>query len=212
MEDVLTTYEKSQNDLEPVVCLDEKSMQLLANVKPTSRLVHKNRARRRDAEYSRRGVVNAFCVIEPKCGRHFIEIHKHRKFRQFAEVMRSISNEYPKALKIHAVMDNLSTHSRKALVMSFGPDEGTRIWDRFEVHFTPKHGSWLNQAEIEISMFSRQCLGKDRIASIATMRKRAGAWVDRMNREKVKINWTFTREKAQKIFRYESSKSPEKGH
>lgn len=212
MEDVLDVYARPVNALEPVVCLDEKSVQLLKEVKPCSRLAKPNHPRKKDYEYARRGTLNAFCVVEPRRGKHSVTISKHRKSKQFSEVMRKTARMYPKAKKIHLVMDNLSTHREAALIRTFGPVRGAKIWNRFEVHYTPKHGSWLNQAEIEISMFSRQCLGKDRIASMPTITKRAAAWVERMNAAKTKIIWTFTSEKARTKFGYNSNKSPETGH
>jgi len=207
MEDVLATYEKPLSFLEPVVCLDEKPIQLLKNINSTSRIARRGKPRRKDYEYERKGTANAFCVVEPKRGRHMIKITKNRKGDQFAAIMRDIGRAYPSAKKIHVVMDNLSTHTRKSLVSHLGPKRGTKLWDRFEVHYTPKHGSWLNQAEIEISMFSRGCLGKDRIATQATLTKRAAAWERRMNEERRKINWRFTRLKAREKFKYSPVKS-----
>jgi len=209
MEDVLRTYELPLSFKEPVVCLDEKPIQRLKNINSTSRLTRRGKPRRKDYEYERKGTANAFCVVEPKRGRHMVKITKNRKAEQFAEVMRDIGRAYPAATKIHIVMDNLSTHTRKSLVKHLGPKRGANLWDRFVVHYTPKHGSWLNQAEIEISMFSRECLGKDRIATLATLSKRAAAWEKRLNEERRKINWRFTREKARRKFRYSTGKSPD---
>ena len=109
---------------------------------------------------------------------------------------------YPEADTIHLVLDNLSTHRRKALVDRFGEKIGGLLWERFTVHYTPKHGSWLNQAEIEISLFSRQCLGQRRIASLSDLRQEAKAWNQKMNRNRVIIDWQFTRKKARKKFGY----------
>ena len=208
MEDVLATYERPLSHKEPVVCLDEKPIQLLKNINSTSRRARRGKPRRKDYEYERKGTANAFCVVEPKRGKHMIKITKNRKSDQFAEVMRDIGRAYPSATKIHVVMDNLSTHTRKSLVTHLGPKRGANLWNRFVVHYTPKHGSWLNQAEIEISMFSRGCLGKDRIATTATLAKRAAAWERQMNEERRKINWQFTRTKAQAKFKYSPGMSP----
>lgn len=207
MEGVLATYELPLSYKEPVVCLDEKPIQLLKNINSTSRLTRQGKPRRKDYEYERKGTANAFCVVEPKRGRHMVKITKNRKADQFAEVMRDISKAYPNATKIHIVMDNLSTHTQKSLVKHLGAKRGANLWDRFKVHYTPKHGSWLNQAEIEISMFSRECLGKDRIATLATLTKRASIWTRRMNEERRKINWRFTRVKARTKFNYSPVKS-----
>lgn len=204
MEDVLEVYERPLDSAEPVVCIDEKPIQLLKNINSTSRIVRRGKPIRKDYEYQRKGTANAFCAIEPKRGRHFVKITKNRKADQFAEMMRDIGRAYPKAKKIHVVMDNLSTHSEKSLLKSLGPKRGANLWRRFEVHYTPKHASWLNQAETHISMFSRGCLGKDRIATRVTLAKRAAAWTKRMNEERRKINWRFTRAKARAKFRYSS--------
>lgn len=111
---------------------------------------------------------------------------------------------YPEAKTIHLAMDSLSTHAKKSLTDFYGEEVGAEIWDRFTVHCTPKHGSWLNQAEIEISLFSRQCLGKRRIPNLKTLRQQARAWNRRTNRAKVKINWRFNRKAARKLFGYEN--------
>ena len=113
---------------------------------------------------------------------------------------------YPEADTIHLVMDNLSSHNRKALVDRFGEKIGGLLWERFTVHYTPKHGSWLNQAEIEISLFSRQCLGQRRIPSLRQLQREARAWNRKMNRDRVKINWQFTRKKARQKFGYKRNK------
>ena len=212
MEDVLATYERPLSYREPVVCFDEKPIQLLKNINPTSRVARRNRARRKDYEYKRKGTANAFCVVEPKRGRHMVKITKNRKAAQFAEMMRDIGRAYPAAKKIHLVMDNLSTHTRKSLVDHLGPKRGANLWGRFDVHYTPKHGSWLNQAEVEISMFSRECLGKDRIATYTTLARRSAAWVQRVNDERRKIDWKFTRAKARLKFKYSHAESIDGRH
>jgi len=207
MEDVLATYEKPLTYREPVVCLDEKPIQLLKNINSTSRVPRRGRSRHKDYEYKRKGTANAFCIVEPKRGRHMIRITKNRKADQFAKVMREIGRAYPCAKTIHIVMDNLSTHTRKSLVTNLGPKRGANLWNRFKVHYTPKHGSWLNQAEVEISMFSRECLGKDRIATRTTLAKRSAAWEHRVNHERRKIDWKFTRAKARLKFNYSRARS-----
>jgi hypothetical protein len=111
--------------------------------------------------------------------------------------------EYPQAKTIHLVMDNLNIHFRKSLTDFYGPKMGGEIWDRFTVHYTPKHGSWLNQAEIEIGLLARQCFGRRRISDLATLRRHCHAWNRRINRAKTKINWNFTHKNARLKFRYE---------
>src|ERR1700746_4203406 len=157
---------------------------------------------RRDSEYERRGTANAFCGVEPKAGRHFTKATPERSSPQFADYLLEIAEHYPGADTIHLVMDNLSSHTRKALVERFGEKARDWLWDRFTVHYTPTHGSWLNQAEIEISLFSRQWLGKRRLASLKILKAESRAWNCRMNRNRVKIAWKFDRKAARKKFGY----------
>jgi transposase len=201
MEDVLAVYEKPLSEKEPVVCMDEKPLVLHAEVRP-SRPMRPGRIARRDCEYQRRGTANAFCGVEPKTGRHFTKVTPNRSAPQFVDYLLEIVAAYPEADTIHLIMDNLSSHRRKALVDRFGETIGGLLWDRFTVHYTPKHGSWLNQAEIEISLFSRQCLGQRRIPSLTDLRNQAQAWNRRMNRDHITINWKFTRSKARRKFGY----------
>jgi hypothetical protein len=201
MEDVLALYEKPLSEKEPVVCMDEKPVVLHADVRPP-RPMRPGRAARRDCEYQRRGTANAFCGVEPKAGRHFTKVTPNRSAPQFADYLLEIVAAYPHADTIHLVMDNLSSHNRKALADRFGEKIGGLLWDRFTVHYTPKHGSWLNQAEIEISLFSRECLGLRRIPSLPDLSRESQAWNRNMNRDHVVINWKFTRKKARQKFGY----------
>ena len=113
-----------------------------------------------------------------------------------------LANNYPEATTIHLVLDNLNIHRRKSLTDFYGEEAGNQFWDRFTSHDTPRHGSWLNQAEIELSMYSRQCLGKRRFPDVGTLRRETQAWNRTANRKRTKINWRFTRQKARKVFRY----------
>jgi len=205
MEDVLALYEKPLSEKEPVVCMDEKPVVLHAEVRPP-RPMQPGRIARRDCEYERRGTANAFCGVEPKAGRHFTKITPNRSAPQFADYLVEIVAAYSEADTIHLVMDNLSSHGRKSLVDRYGERIGSLLWDRFTVHYTPKHGSWLNQAEIEISLFSRQCLGQRRISSLAELHHEAHAWNRKMNHGHITINWKFTRKKARQKFRYTRNK------
>ncbi len=145
--------------LKPVVCLDEKPITLHADVRPASP-AKPGREARRDNEYKRCGTANVFCAVEPKAGRHFTFPTPDRSGSEFAKVLFHLALQYPNAETIHLVMDNLSSHHQKSLTDRYGEELGTEVWDCFTVHYTPKHGSWLNQAEIEIGLFARQCLGK----------------------------------------------------
>ena len=206
MEDVLALYEKPLSEKEPVVCMDEKPVVLHADVRPP-RPMRPGRAARQDCEYQRRGTANAFCGIQPKAERHFTKTTPNRSSPQFADYLLEIIAAYPEADTIHLVMDNLSSHRRKALVDRYGEKIGGLLWDRLTVHYTPKHGSWLNQAEIEISLFSRQCLGQRRIPSLTDLDREAKAWNQKMNRDRVIINSKFTRKEARQKFRYKRNKS-----
>jgi hypothetical protein len=201
MEDVLETYEQPYDPQQPVVCLDEKPVMLHADVRPASP-VKPGREARRDNEYERCGTANVFCAVEPKAGRHFTFATPDRSGFEFAQAAVTLAMQYPEAKTIHLVMDNLNIHHRKSLTDVFGPEMAAEVWDRFTVHYTPTHGSWLNQAEIEIGIFSRQCLGNRRIPNLKTLRREAKAWNQRMNRDRVKIAWKFDRKTARRKFGY----------
>jgi transposase len=206
MEDVLAVYEKPLAKQEPVVCVDEKPVVLHQEVRSPVAM-KPGRVARRDSEYKRCGTANVFCGVEPKAGQHFTKVTANRSAPQFADYLLEIAENYPQAHTIHLVMDNLNSHTRKAVVQRFGEQDGGWLWDRFTVHYTPKHGSWLNQAEIAISLFSRQCLGTRRIAHQASLRKEARAWNRRANRDRVLIQWAFTRKKARQKFGYTITRS-----
>ena len=201
MEDVLETYEQPYDPQQPVVCLDEKPVMLHADVRPASP-VKPGREARRDNEYERCGTANVFCAVEPKAGRHFTFATPDRSGFEFAQAAVTLAMQYPEAKTIHLVMDNLNIHHRKSLTDVFGAEMAAEVWDRFTVHYTPTHGSWLNQAEIEIGIFSRQCLGNRRIPNLKTLRREAKAWNQRMNRDRVKIAWKFDRKTARRKFSY----------
>ena len=201
MEDVLEVYEKPLSAEEPVVCVDEKPVTLHEEVRDPIPMKPGSVAKR-DNEYERCGTANVFCGIEPQAGVHFTKVTPTRSSPEFADFIQSVANHYGAAQTIHLVMDNLSSHTKKALTERFGEEEGEALWDRFTVHYTPVHGSWLNQAELEIGLFSRQCLGKRRFGTIQILRAEARAWNRRTNRNRTTIKWTFDRKKARKKFKY----------
>jgi DDE superfamily endonuclease len=205
MEDVLAIYERPLDASEPVVCLDEKPVSLHGEVRPVQTAAP-GRIARRDSEYKRFGTSNVFCAVEPKAGRHFTFATADRSGPEFAKVLDRIVRRYPDAETIHLVMDNLNIHSRRTLTNYFGMAYGGKVWDRLIVHYTPKHGSWLNQAEIEIGLFNRQCLGNRRISSLDSLRRESQAWNRRMNRKRVTIQWAFTRRKARAKFGYQPNR------
>jgi DDE superfamily endonuclease len=201
MEDVLETYEQPYSFHQPVVCLDEKPVTLHADVRPASPAAP-GREARRDNEYERCGTANVFCAVEPKTGRHFTFPTPNRSASEFAQVVSHLMVQCPEAETIHLVLDNLNIPGRKSLTDRYREERGGGIWDRFTIHYTPVHGSWLNQAEIEIGLFSRQCLGRRRIPDLKTLRQEARAWNRRINRARTQINWQFDRQAARRKFRY----------
>lgn len=204
MEDVLAVYEKPYNQAEPVVCLDEKPVSLHAEVRPTQ-AARPGQPAKRDSEYERCGTANVFCAVEPKVGRHFTFATPDRSAFEFAKVIFQLAMRYVGVKTIHLVVDNLNIHSQKSLTDALGDEVGADVWGRFTVHYTPRHGSWLNQAEIEIGLFARQCLGKRRFPTLQHLQPESNAWNRRMNRDKVTINWQFTRKKARQTFGYDKN-------
>jgi len=201
MEDILNVYEAPCNAQNPLICLDEKPIQLIDHVRPASGLLPGS-PEKIDFEYQRKGTANVFCAVEPKAGVYISKVTERRTARDFAKFLSSLERKYSQAEKIVLVMDNLNTHKKKSLVDFYGKEKGEWIWSRFDVHYTPKHGSWLNQAEIAINMFSRQCLGKSRIQDIENLRKRTAAWIRYINGHCVTIKWKFTVSDSREKFGY----------
>jgi hypothetical protein len=201
MEDVLALYEQPYNPTEPVVCLDEKPISLHAEVR-LPRPAAPGHVAKRDNEYRRCGTANVFGVVEPKTGRHFTCATPKRTAAEFAKVVRRVVASYPLAQTVHIVWDNLNIHCQKSLTDYYGKKKGQELWERLTVHPTPKHGSWLDQAEIELSLYSRQCLGKRRIPDLKTLRRETQAWKRQVNRNQLKIDWRFDRQTARKKFNY----------
>src|SRR5271169_3164558 len=206
MEDVLEVYEWPHDPKQPVICIDEKPVTLHADVRPASPAAP-GREARRDNEYERCGTANVFCAVEPKAGRHFTFATPNRSAVQFAQVLFELAMQYPDADTIHLVMDNLNIHRRKSLTDLLGEEVGGEVRDRFTLHYTPSHGSWLNQAEIEIGLLSRQCLGSRRIPNLKTLRKEVTAWNRDVNRRRTRINWRFDRKAARRKFGYKGNLS-----
>ena len=206
MEDVLALYEKPYRSAEPVICLDEKPVSLHADVRPC-RPMRPGHIARRDNEDKRGGTANIFAVVEPKAGRHFTCATTNRSGAQFALVIQDLVAAYPFACKIHLVMDNLNIHCRKSLTDHLGEHVGRYLWSRLKVHYTPKHGSWLNQAEIELSLVSRQCLGTRRIPTLAALQSEIHSWNASANHNMTRIQWKFTRKAARAKFGYQKTLS-----
>ena len=195
MELVLDVYKMPYNEAVPVVCMDESPKQLIKETRlPLER--KPGIEAREDFEYERCGVANIFMVNEPLAGKRFVKVTDTKTKKDWATLMKEIADEhYPNAQKIILVSDNLSTHKPAALYDTFKPEEAKRIWDRFEFIHTPKHGSWLNMAEIELNVLMRQCL-KRRIDKIEIMKDEVAAWQTDRNNKDATINWQFTNDKA----------------
>ena len=202
MEDVLELYERPHNPQEPVVCLDEKPVSLHGEVRMPEAACPGVVAKR-DSEYKRKGTANVFCAVEPRAGRRFPLPTPRRSGAEFAKVIAAIARRYPLSRTIHLVVDNLNIHRRKSLTSHLGAELGALLWSRFTVHYTPKHGSWLNQAELEIGLFARQCLGKRRIAVLAALKSEARAWNGQINRKRTCIQWKFSRQFSRNVFHYQ---------
>ena len=190
MEDVLEVYHRPFDAKRPQVCLDEASKQLVGEVVQPIPAVP-GQPERFDYEYVRNGTANLFMISEPLAGWRHVMVTERRTAKDFAEVLRWLAEDvYKEAEKIVLVMDNLNTHKLASLYEAFEPERGRRIADRFEVHHTPKHGSWLNVAEIELSVLSRQCLNR-RIESMDEMRREVAAWEEERNERQVEVKWQF---------------------
>jgi hypothetical protein len=201
MEDVLNTLARPPTAAEPVVALDERPVQLLDSERH-GRTASPGRLARQDYEYVRKGVANAYCIVAPHEGRHLTHATPNRKARYFARALKRISKAYPKAKTIHLIMDNLNIHREKSLLDVLGPELGRQLWARFTIHHTPKHGSWLNPAEIECSLISRECLGSERVSSLADLRTRLRHWNRAADRARRKIRWRFKTADARRVFKY----------
>ncbi len=194
MERVLEVYKRPYNPLYPVICMDESPKQLIGETKTPIKMT-KGQPLKYDYEYKRNGVCNIFMCNEPLAGKRFVKITKRKTKKDWALYLKEIADTYKEANKITLVMDNLNTHKAGSLYETFSPHVAKKLWDRFEFVFTPKHGSWLNMAEIELNVLTGQCLNR-RIENIETIMKEVEAWENDRNNKESKINWQFTNKKA----------------
>jgi hypothetical protein len=191
MEDVLEVYTRPYDPDRPVVCLDEASKQLVADVTPPLSM-QAGQPARQDYEYERCGTANLFMVFEPLAGQRHVKVTDQRTSADLAVVLRELADvTYAAAAKIVLVMDNLNTHKLAVLYQVYPPEEARRLCERFEIHYTPKHASWLNMAETELSVLSRQCLDR-RLADPDLLKREIAAWQEKRNRARVKVDWQFT--------------------
>ena len=190
MEKVLDVYKRPFDALNPVVCMDESPKQLIGETRvplPAS----PGQPARHDYEYERCGVCNIFLACEPLAGKRMVKITERKTKQDWAHFLEEIASQYEKAEKITLVMDNLNTHDPGSFYETFPPEKAKELWDRFEFVYTPKHGSWLNMAEIELNVLSGQCL-KRRIDDIGIVRREVRAWQGQRNNKNAKVNWQFS--------------------
>jgi hypothetical protein len=191
MEDVLVIYALPYDPQHPVICMDESCKQLIGEVREPMPC-EPGKPERVDDEYVRNGVAEIFLEVEPLTGSRHVDVTEHRARTDWARWVKGMLDErYPEAVSVRLVMDNLNTHSTASLYETFIPEEARRLAERLEIHYTPKHGSWLNIAEIELSVLKGQCLDR-RIADIQTMRRHVAAWEDDRNNRQSKIIWQFS--------------------
>jgi hypothetical protein len=198
MEDVLELYERPYDPAEPVVCLDEKPMQLLDDTRPSTPVAPGHIAKQ-DYEYRRCGTCCVFVAVEPRGKKRHAWVHQQRTKVDFARCVRRLLACYPRARRLHLVVDNLNTHKPESLIETFGIKLARKLLRRLLFHYTPKHASWLNMAEIEISVLDKQCLGR-RISCIETASREVTAWKHSRNRLGIGIDWTFNRRDARRVF------------
>ena len=191
MERVLDVYKRPYDEDNPVVCMDESPKQLISSAQPSTPM-KPGIAAREDYEYVRHGMANIFMANEPLAGNRMVEVTSFKTKKDWARFIKRIADEMcPNAKKITLVMDNFKTHTASALYETFEPVEAKKIWDRFEFIFTPKHGSWLNMAEIELHVLSKQCLNRH-ISTIEKVTEEVAFWQSYRNNKGGKINWRFT--------------------
>jgi hypothetical protein len=190
MEMVLDVYKRILRTEYPVVCMDESPKQLIAESRVPI-LVSPGQPAKYDYEYRRCGVCNIFLACEPLAGKRMVMISERKTKQDWAFFLKDIAGQYKTAKKITLVMDNLNTHTPGSLYEAFPPDQAKALWDRFEFVYTPKHGSWLNMAEIELNVLNGQCLNR-RIDAIEVVRRESLAWQEFRNNKGAKVNWQFT--------------------
>ena len=194
MERVLDVYKRPYSEKNPVVCMDESPKQLIGETR-TPIEMKKGFPKKFDYEYKRNGVCNIFMATEPLLGKRIVEVTARKTKQDWAKFVKKISLNYPDAEKITLIMDNYSTHSASSFYETFEAEEAKKLWDRFEFIFTPKHGSWLNVAEIELNVLQKQCLNR-RIDNIKEIQEEVIQWQNYRNNKKTKVNWRFTTENA----------------
>lgn len=201
MEDILDLYAEGYDPIRPLICFDEFPYQLVAE-KRLPLPMKPGKPTRYDYEYRRMGTCNLFMFFQPQAGWRHVEVTKQRTKQDFAHSIKDlVDNHFPEAEVVRVVLDNLNTHTPAALYEVFAPEEARRLVRKLEFHYTPKHASWLNMAEIEISVLDRQCLDR-RLPEIARVRSEVMAWKNRRNKQRATVDWQFTSAKARSKLQY----------
>lgn len=190
MEDILDLYEEPYDPKRPVLCVDERPCQLIGDIVAPIPM-KPGKPKKEDNEYERNGTCCVFIACEPLTGWRYLEVRKRRTKRDYAEFMETVSVKYPEAEVMRVVQDNLNTHKSGSFYERFAPEKARNLKNRFEFHYTPKKGSWLDMAEIELSALTRQCLDR-RIGDMKTLEREAKAWEHKRNKQKIMIQWRFT--------------------
>lgn len=196
MYDLLGLYEESYNPQKPIIGLDEKPKQLIEDSR-TPIQIKPGKIAKQDYEYIRRGKANIFMAVEPKGGKRVTQVTNQRTKKDFAFFVKELIRKYPKAKIIRIIVDNLNTHNTSSFYETFGKNDAVKITKKIEFHYTPAHASWLNVAEIEIGVMDTECTGR-RIKSREMLAQEVEAWTKRRNKQRKKINWAFTKQKADK--------------
>jgi len=194
MEKVLDVYKRPYSEAFPVVCMDESPRQLIKETR-MALPAKPGRIAMHDYEYERCGVCNIFIAGEPLAGHRMVKVTEQKTKKDWAYFIEEIAETYENATKITLVMDNLNTHKPGSLYEAFTPEKAKALWDRFEFVYTPKHGSWLNMAEIELNVLAQQCLNR-RISKLSEVKSEVNAWQNHRNNRNAKINWQFTTKEA----------------
>lgn len=198
MEDILDLYEQPYDPKRPVVCFDERPCQLVGDILVPLPMSSGN-PQREHYEYKRNGTCCLLVSFEPHTGQRFIEVREHRTKVDYAHFMKELAERYPEAEVIRLVQDNLNTHSPGAFYQAFPPEAAFELSQRFECHYTPKKGSWLNMAEIELSALAKQCLDR-RLGDIQSLAKEVHAWEEKRNRLGATVRWRFSKDDARRKF------------
>lgn len=198
MEEILSLYSLPYDPLYPLITFDERPCQLIDDVlQPIP--MKEGEPKREDYHYRRNGVANVFIAFEPHTGQRIVEVRAHRTKKDYAQFFKKVAAHYPEAKRIRVVQDNLNTHNPSSFYETFPAEEAFQLSQRFEMHYTPKHASWLNMVEIELSALSKQCLDR-RIGEMDTLAREVLAWVADRNEKRVTVNWQFSISAAREKF------------